>query len=148
MPESENSKIIIFLTDSDSDDRMLLGEALLTLKEPFEIFEFCSAEQLIEAFPIPPRNFPHYIFLDIILQGMDGFECIEKVRRLSGSHRARIIVYTFDSTRESMEKAFGLGADFYAVKPNSYRDLKDMAGLIMGGGWENQPLEKRVFQIR
>ncbi|WP_343617245.1 response regulator [Flavobacterium sp.] len=145
MHELEKLKKIICIKDNDEDDRMLLHEALLTMDQPFEIQEFSSAEQLMELCGKPDHR-SDYIFLDLLMLGMDGFKCITELRRLRGAV-GKIIIYTIDSKKESMEKAFLLGADFYAVKPHTFEDLKDMTALIMQGGWENLQQVQRIFHI-
>lgn len=145
----EDPKIIICLADDDEDDRMLLHEALLELGRPFRIFELCSAQQLIEHFSKPEQEPADFIFLDLYMPGMDGFECIERLRStaLAGSN-TKIIVYSIDSGAKTMERAFALGADFYAVKPSTYADLKNLAAIVMGASWEALSAQERIFHIR
>lgn len=146
MHELEKSKKIIYLTDNDEDDRMLLHEALSTINQPFEIQELSSAEQLIELCENLSLPFPDYIFLDLFMPNMDGFKCITALKKLLGNG-GKIIIYTIDSKKESMDKAFLLGADFYAVKPYTYGDLINLTRLIMEGGWENLQQEQKIFHI-
>lgn len=149
MPENENSKKIICLTDNDQDDRMLLGEALLDLKKTFEILELCSAADLLDHLSKKTLSLPDYIFLDLLMPGMDGFECLERLRSgLLGRRKIKIIIYSCQSGDESIQRAFGLGADFYAVKPGSYNDLKDLVRVIMESRWEGLGREQRIFHAR
>ena len=145
----EDPKIIICLADDDEDDRMLLHEALLELDRPFRIFELCSAQQLIEHFSKPEQEPADFIFLDLYMPGMDGFECIERLRGMGlVSRNARIVVYSLDSAGKTMQKAFALGADFYAVKPSTYADLKNLVAIVMGASWEALSAQERIFHIR
>lgn len=149
MPENEKSKKIIFLTDNDQDDRMLFHEALLELKKTFEIFELCSADQLLNHLTQKPLSLPDYIFLDLLMPGMDGFECLEKLRSGPLGHKEiKIIIYSCQSGDKSIQRAFDLGADFYAVKPSRYNDLKDLARVIMESGWEGLGRGQRIFHTR
>lgn len=128
---------------------MLLHEALLTLNKSFEILEICGAEQLLYHLAKNPPSIPDYIFLDILMPGMDGFNCIERLR--SGPlewKKIKVIIYSCESSDASMQKGFELGADFYAVKPNRYDDLKDLAALIMESSWEEFGREQRIYHAR
>jgi PleD family two-component response regulator len=149
MPENENSKKIICLIDNDQDDRMLLHEALLSLEGSFEIIELISAGQLLDHLEAEPLSIPDYIFLDLLMPGMNGFECLEKLR--SGPlefSKTKVIIYSFQSGSESMQRAFDLGADFYAVKPARYSSLKDLVRVIMESCWEDLQPGQRIFHAR
>jgi CheY-like chemotaxis protein len=149
MPENENSKKIICLTDNDQDDRMLLHEAILTLDKTFEIHELCSAADLLDHLAKKPLSLPYYIFLDLMMPGMDGFECLERLRNGPlGRKKTKIIIYSCQSGENSIHRAFDLGADFYAVKPASYNDLKDLVRVIMESGWEGRARGQRIFGAR
>lgn len=149
MPENEHSKKIIFLTDNDEDDRMLLHEALGELKKTFTIVEFCSAGQLLEHLYKKPQGIPDYIFLDILMPGMDGFDSLERLRSGPAEWgKIKIIIYSFQSSSQIIEKAFELGADFYAVKPARYDHLKELAGIIMESSWERLGRSQRIFHAQ
>lgn len=144
----EDPKIIICLADDDEDDRMLLHEALLELEQPFKIFELCSAQQLIDHFSKPGARPADFIFLDLYMRGMDGFECMVRLKSmalLGGG--TRIIVYSIDGAQQTMERAFSLGADFYAVKPSNYGDLRNLVSTVMQASWEDVEAGQRIFHI-
>lgn len=145
MPENENSKKIICLIDSDEDDRMLLHEAILELEMPFEILELCSAEQLMERLSRPGTRLPDFVFLDLAMRGISGFDCIGQIREQDSGRCIKIIVYTMDHSASTMERAFLLGADFYAVKPNAYRNLKNMVEKVFQTHWDTAGTRDRIF---
>ncbi|MEN2416193.1 response regulator [Flavobacterium mesophilum] len=148
MPVFEDSKKIICLADNDEDDIMVLHEALLEVGEPSEIIEVRSGEQLMAQLSKLPERFPELIFLDINMPGMDGFGCLEAVSKLEGvAKRARLIVYSGENGGWAMERAFALGADFYAVKPNNYQDIKDLARIILQMDWTALGTERRIFHV-
>lgn len=149
MPEGKNSKQIICLADNDEDDRMMLHEVLLKFNpNSFEIIELCSAEQLMEGLCKPGIRFPDYIFLDPAMHGMSGFELIEQIRKADQGRRIKIIIYTIGSFASSMERAFSLGADFYAVKPNSYSDLTNLVKKVFQTHWNAAEPQDRIFHVR
>jgi DNA-binding response OmpR family regulator len=63
------------------------------------------------------RNFrPEFVFLDLGLPGMDGFE-VARVLKRENSGAMRIIAVTGRGDQEAREKAFDAGCDQYIVKP-------------------------------
>lgn len=148
MPDGKKSKQLVCLADNDEDDRMMLHEALLALShDAFEIIELCSGEQLMERFSKQEARLPDYIFLDLAMHGMSGFDCIGQIRKFDKYRHMKIIVYTIDSFAPAIEKAFLLGADFYAVKPNSYGDLKDLVKKVFQTDWGREGPHDRVFHV-
>lgn len=144
MPEPENSKKIICIADHDEDDRMLLHAALLDLNQPFEILEISTIDELSKLSDI----FPDFIFLNTSMPGIEMVQCIETIRKETGSDmKVKIIFYSSDSERSSIEKAFEIGADFYAVKPSNYKDLKKLAETIIEMKWETFEEDSRIFHI-
>lgn len=145
----EDPKKIICLADDDEDDRMLLHEALLELGQPFKIFELCSAQQLIDHSCKLGEWSADFIFVDLYMPGMDGFECIERLKSMAFSGGGtRIIAYSIDGSQETMRKAFAVGADFYAVKPSSYADLRTLVRTVMQASWEDLEPGQRIFDMR
>ncbi|WP_343587722.1 response regulator [Flavobacterium sp.] len=148
MPESQNSKKIICIADHDEDDRMLLHEALLTLDQPFEILEIGSKNQLADRLSRLSEILPDFIFLNTSMPGVEGFQYIEAIRKeVESGMKIKIIIYSTDNERSSIEKAFEHGADFYAVKPSNYRDLKNLARNIIEMNWETFDEGSRIFHI-
>lgn len=146
MPEPSNSKKIVCIADHDEDDRMLLHEALLALNQPFVILEISSRDQLAEQLSRLSETSPDFIFLNTGMPGIGGSDYIDTIRIVSSSEvTIRIIIYSSDSDRASIEKAFELGADFYAVKPSNYRDLKNLARIVIDTDWEIFEPDRRIF---
>lgn len=149
MRDSKNSKQIICLADNDQDDRMMLHEALLVLNhKSFEIIELCSAEQLMDRLSRPGIRYPDFVFLDLFMHRMSGFECMEQIRKQDKARDVKIIIYTIDSFASTMDRAFSLGADFYAVKPNTYTDLKNLVKIVFQNNWETASVQERIFHAR
>ncbi|WP_289661079.1 response regulator [Flavobacterium panacagri] len=148
MSKNDYSKKIICLADKDDDDRMMLHEALLELNAYFEIFEVCSGEQLMDQFLKQESGVPDFIFLELCMPFTDGFGVIGSVRKILPAGKTRIVVYSSESSTSSIDQAFMAGADFYAVKPSNYADLKKLSRIIMEARWDSLGCEQRIFHIR
>jgi DNA-binding response OmpR family regulator len=60
---------------------------------------------------------PEFVFLDLGLPGVDGFEVARSLRRHSGLEWMRIIALTGDGRADAREQAFGAGCDQFMLKP-------------------------------
>lgn len=62
------------------------------------------------------------LLLDVMLDGMSGFELAELIRRNPKTTRLPIIFITAKDTEEDLLRGFTLGADDYIAKPFSLRE--------------------------
>ena len=68
-----------------------------------------------EALKIVNSDRPDIIFLDINMNGMNGIEVLERVKRIDKN--IKVIMITVHSEKEMIAKAKELGADEYITKP-------------------------------
>lgn len=59
---------------------------------------------------------PDIIILDIMMEGMNGFEVLQKIKSISKYSNIPIIMWSNLSKQEDKDKAFSLGAALYLVK--------------------------------
>jgi len=62
-------------------------------------------------------NPPNIIILDIVMEGLHGFEVCKMLRANSSMRRTAIIIISGKSFKPDIDKAMELGADSYIVKP-------------------------------
>jgi CheY-like chemotaxis protein len=60
---------------------------------------------------------PEFVFLDLALPGLNGFEVCQRLRRLPGFEATRIIAITAYSQDEYRKRAHDAGCNGYIVKP-------------------------------
>lgn len=70
---------------------------------------------------------PEFVFLDLALPGMSGFEVCQRLRRTPGFAPTRIIAVTAYSQDDYRKRANDAGCDGYIVKP---LDLRTLATLL------------------
>src|SRR4051812_11397097 len=115
----------IYIADDDEDDRSMFTEALLELDPTVNLKQARDGMELMNILHTVTTPLPEIIFLDINMPGINGFECLEEIRKLEGAiHDVRIIILSTSSDPENIDRAFKLGATFYAVKPNRFEVLK------------------------
>ncbi len=87
----------------------------------FLILEVKDGKEALDA--IEKEN-PDLVLLDLNMPVMDGFEVLEKLSPRLQKEFLPIIVITGEENRETLEKAFQLGAVDFIVKPPSEVELK------------------------
>lgn len=85
-----------------------------------EGYGYFVAKDGFEALDYFNNNDVHLILLDIMMPGIDGFEVLKEIRKIS---EVPIIMLTAKQEEIDRLKGFDFGADDYVVKPFSVREL-------------------------
>jgi DNA-binding response OmpR family regulator len=72
---------------------------------------------------------PEFVFLDIGLPGMDGFQVAESLRREPGLERMKVIAVTGSASEDDRRRLRDAGVDYYLVKPVDM----DLVVSLVGG---------------
>ncbi len=111
------------LVDDDSDDSELFCEALNEVDTSVHChFALDGNEALIMLEEINPA----VIFLDINMPGMNGWDCLTKLKSKEEYKHIPIIMYSTSSHQTEVDKAFNMGALSFFSKPSDYKELKAM----------------------
>jgi len=111
------------LVDDDSDDSELFCEALHEVDTSIHCHFALDGN---EALNMLQEINPSVIFLDINMPGMNGWDCLTKLKSSEESKHIPVIMYSTSSHKTEVEKAFTLGALSFFSKPNDYKQLKAM----------------------
>lgn len=82
----------------------------------------------------------HLILLDIMMPGINGFEVLKEIRKISD---IPVIMLTAKQEEIDKLKGFNIGADDYVVKPFSPRELMKRYARL-GNGVETVPSNLRL----
>lgn len=119
-------KNLIFAIDDEIDIQEIVKINLSS--EGYDVLTFSSAEEaLVEI----KNSAPDLIILDIMMQGIDGYEFC---RQLRASREYRNIPIIFLSAKsEEFDRVLGLelGGDDYITKPFSIKELKSRVKAIL-----------------
>lgn len=103
----------ILVTD---DSKMARKMVIKTLHESTNIqLEILEAQNGAEALELYKQNLPKLVFLDLTMPIMDGFETLEKIKKIN--EQAKVIIISADIQKHSMDKALTLGAFNFIKKP-------------------------------
>jgi len=106
------SSIILKLLRKDADNRLLLNGLLREVG--FEIREAQNGQEAIELFQ---QWQPHFIWMDMRMPVMDGYQATAKIRSLPGGDAVKIVALTASAFKEQKEKILDAGCDGLVYKP-------------------------------
>jgi two-component system response regulator YesN len=85
---------------------------------------------------------PHIIIADILMPGLDGLEMVERSKKLSPNSHV-LFISAYDNFRYA-QKAIGLKAANYLLKPFHYSDLEAAVEAILAEHPKGEPLEEAL----
>lgn len=63
------------------------------------------------------NNTPDVVVMDIFLPGLDGYQALDRIRRIAGISGCRVIATTAYYTRDTQQEVLNRGFDGYVAKP-------------------------------
>ena len=119
---SSGFKFHVLIIDDDASHRRL---AQVVFERAG--FEVTTAQEGGEGIHQALTKQPHIIILDIMMEGLHGFEVCKMLRSNSALRKTAIIITSGKSFKTDIDKAIQLGADAYLVKPFLPKELLDLA---------------------
>lgn len=119
---SINSPFIIYLVDDDWEDQEIFLDAISKIDFTVELKIFAGGEELIEALNTADK-LPNLLFLDLYMPGMDGEECLVRLREEMAFNEVPIVIYSTEYDIDRIEHLFHLGASRYLRKPTAFDSL-------------------------
>jgi DNA-binding response OmpR family regulator len=121
------------LIDDDEDDQVIFACAVNEINSQIECNCFDNAERSLQVLQTNHNQKPDYIFLDLNLPIMHGFEFLQLVKTSSELNAIPVIVYSTSSREADKIKARELGAINFLSKPTSFTELKNkISDLLIG----------------
>jgi two-component system, OmpR family, response regulator len=90
-------------------------------------FDVSFASEGSEGVHLALMNPPNIVILDIMMEGLQGFEVCKMLRANSSMRRTAIIIISGKSYKSDIDRAIKLGADSYIVKPFSPEEILEIA---------------------
>lgn len=108
---STDKKHTLLIIEDNTDIRMYLKILFSSL------YNILLAENGLQGLDIARRELPDLIITDIMMPGMNGFECCRALKEDLNTCHIPIILLTALSEEEDVKKGIELGADEYIYKP-------------------------------
>ena len=99
-----------------------------------------AAADGFEAIKLAERG-PHFIFCDIAMPGMDGYQVFDVIQKLPQCHGIPFVFLTAMTDRESQRHGMTLGADDFITKPFAEREI---LAVIEARIRRQKPLRERI----
>ena len=117
--------------------------SLLTLDERFELLAaFPDAEKAADELPAWQ---PDIVIMDINLPGMNGIECIKKVKALCP--KSQFIMFTIYEDDEKVFEALAAGASGYLLKKTPFNKIAEsLIELYAGGSPMSTQIARKVIK--
>jgi CheY-like chemotaxis protein len=119
----------IFLVDDDEDEMLFLNDALMAAHISFKCTWAKNGEQALEqlAFLVPD-----IIFLDLSMPGMDGLECLARIKSMDRLRGIPVVLHSSALRKEIRARAIGLGAAACLEKSASGREIAMVLERLLG----------------
>lgn len=146
-PSGSQSQRNIYLADDDHDDRLMFLEALLEVSSNVVLTQAEDGKQLLDILSENPKPLPEFVFLDINMPKVGGFECLAQIKKNKKLNKLLIIMLSTSSDPFAITKAQELGANFYAVKPNTFDGIKILIKNVLQMDWLSIQNDKKKFRL-
>lgn len=116
----------VFVVDDEKDIQDILRVNLSA--QNLDVHTFSSSE---EAFEGMKKAKPDLILLDVMMEGMDGYEFCRRLRA-SGEHRDIPVIF-LSAKSDELDKVLGLelGGDDYITKPFSIKEISSRIKAVL-----------------
>ncbi|KAL3449848.1 two-component sensor protein histidine protein kinase [Aspergillus insuetus] len=116
----------------DNPINMLLLQRIIERKEPIVIHKAVNGKEAVAAARALVEGY-HYIFMDLSMPVMDGFEATRAIRAIEAERHvaspAKIIALTGLGSNDDITKAYEAGVDVFITKPVSLKRVMQLVDL-------------------
>jgi CheY-like chemotaxis protein len=102
----------VLLVDDDPHSQGVFELVMKHHNLPFVVVD--DAETALEFLR---TNSPDIVLMDIFLPGLDGYQALDRIRRMGGVEDTRIIATTAYYTHDTEQEVLRRGFDGYVAKP-------------------------------
>jgi CheY-like chemotaxis protein len=112
------SKKILLVDDSATS--LLMHRQMVARNTKYMVLSAQDGEQALK---LASTEKPDLILMDIMMPGMDGLEVCQRLRRQKDTSLVPIILLTFSTGSDSVQKGFESGCTAYLTKPVQETEL-------------------------
>ena len=120
-------KIWRILVADDNRENLLLLKLLLE-KVGFVVLETKNGKEAVAAFK---KESPDFIWMDMRMPVMDGYEAVRQIRQCSGGDTIPIIAITASAFGEQRNEILASGCNDMVIKPFQTHEIFEMMGRFL-----------------
>lgn len=128
------------------DDDMFMRKILVRYLER-ESYRVVEASDGMEALKVYQETRPDMILLDAVMPVLDGFECCSRLQKLPNGDHVPVLIITALEDRESVDRAYEVGASDYVTKPIHWAVLRQRVRRLLDQANLHQQLESANKQL-
>src|SRR6266508_4539589 len=121
--------ITVSIVDDEADLREHIAEYLTAAGDILCKSAYARAEEALEHLP---QDKPDVVLMDINLGGMDGIECVRRLK--AKMPEAQVLMLTVFDDTEKIFRALAAGASGYLLKRMPPKELLDAIAEVRDGG--------------
>ena len=122
--------MLILYVDDDGDDREMFFDAVREIDPQISCIVFDSGQSVLDYLQTT-GTLPNYIFIDINMPRMNGYECAKAIKSKKKLKNIQIIMYSTSFNPHELAEFSALGIKFLD-KPNKFMNLvHSIKSLIM-----------------
>lgn len=122
----------VLIVDDDGDDREILGEAFAAIDTRISTIQADGGLEALELLREAPSK-PDFVFLDINMPRMNGYQCLQELRSLPGSEQMSIVMYSTTITFGDERFFSSLGIKYLTKKARFAELVSAVKGIIETG---------------
>jgi PleD family two-component response regulator len=128
------------------DDDLFMRKILVRYLER-ENYRVVEAANGMEALKLYQEYQPDIILLDAMMPVLDGFECCSRLQKLPHGDHTPVLIITALEDRESVDRAYAVGASDYVTKPIHWAVLRQRVRRLLEQANLRQQLEAANQQL-
>ena len=125
--ESGQPEWRILVVEDNAENRQLLTSLLYQVG--FELREAENGEQAVAQFE---QWHPHFIWMDMRMPVMDGYEATRRIRKLPGGDKVKIVAITASVFKEQKDTVMDAGIDAFVRKPFKRQEIFECMAQQLG----------------
>lgn len=125
----DGKKIKVLIADDNKDFCDIMDEYL---KKQDDIEVIGIANDGKEAIELISQELPDLVILDIIMPHLDGLGVLEQMNNMNLDKFPKVIILSAVGQDKITQRAIGLGADYYVIKPFDFEVFIDRIRQITG----------------
>lgn len=102
----------VLIVDDEETQQLLMRRVME--KEGYRVMEAANGEECLE---LCQHHTPDIILLDAVMPVIDGFTCCKQLKALARTRQVPVLMITALEDKQSVNKAFEVGATDYVTKP-------------------------------